>query len=166
MHESTGTESVGAVIGKIRFTDYKQPGHIVHQVVIDPQAAHRVMNGGVDPHRHFVGVFAGDLFIDFEQISVALPDCMFSQPLDCVGKIEIDAATAWANAPAFVTNFLCRARRNIARRKIAVARIFSLEIIIALVIRDLVRRFAAIFLVLWNPDAAIIAQRFRHQRQL
>ncbi len=96
------------------------------------------MNGGVNPHRHFVGVFAGDLFIDFEQISVALPDRMFSQALDCVGKIEINAATAWADAPAFVTNFLCCARRNIARRKIAVARIFSFEIIIAICLRDFV----------------------------
>ena len=109
------------------------------------------MDCGVDPHRHFVGVFAGDLFVDLEQISVAFPDRMFSQALDRVGKIEIDAATAWTNTAPFVANFLCRARRNIARRKIAVARIFSLEIIIAIGLRDFAWRPVAIFLALSEP---------------
>src|SRR6266545_2168075 len=124
------------------------------------------MNGRVDPHRHFIGVFAGDLFVDLKQIPVAFPDGMFSQALDSVGKIEIDAATAWANAPAFVTNFLCRARRNIAWRKIAVARIFSLEIIIAIGLRDFAWRPVAIFLTLRHPNASIVPQRLGHEREL
>src|SRR5207248_3572181 len=58
------------------------------------------------------------------------------------------------------------ARRNIPRRKIAVTGIFSLEIIIALVFGDFVRRFAAIFLAFGHPDASIIAERFGHESQL
>ena len=110
MHQRAGSEPVGAVIGKICFTDHKQTGHIAHQVVIDPETAHRVMDGGINSHRHFVGIFAGDLFIDFEQISVAFANRIFAQTFNCIGKIEIDAASARPNAATFVANFLRCAR--------------------------------------------------------
>ena len=74
--------------------------------------------------------------------------------------------TRIANAPAFVTNFLCRARRNISGRKIAVARIFSLEIIIAIRFRDFARRLPGVFFAPWDPDTSIVAQRLGHERQL
>src|SRR6266480_1602777 len=124
------------------------------------------MNGRVDPHRHLVGVFAGDLFVNLKQIPVAFPDHMFSQADDCVGKIEIDAATAWTNAAAFVANFFCRARRNIARRKVAVARVFSLEIIIAIGLRDFARRPVAVLLAFRYPDSSIIPQGLGHESEL
>src|SRR6266567_5752240 len=117
------------------------------------------MHCGVDPHGHFVGVFASDLFVDLKQISVTLADGMFSQALDSVGKIEIDAATTWTNAAAFVADFLCRARRNITRRKIAVGRIFSLKIIVAIRLRDFAWRPVAVLLALRNPDASVVPQR-------
>src|SRR5437763_14050136 len=107
------------------------------------------MDGGVDSHRDFVGVCASDLFVDLKQIPVAFPDGMFSQTLDSVGKIEIDAAPARTNAAAFVANLLCRARRNITRRKIPVTRIFALEIIIEICISA----FA------WRPVAVLFAFR-------
>src|SRR6266511_3939147 len=91
---------------------------------------------------------------------------MFSQPLDCVGKIEIDAAAAGSDAAAFVANFLCRARRNIARRKVAIAWIFSLEIIIAIRLVNFTGRLVAIFLTFRNPDASIIPERLGHEREL
>ena len=98
------------------------------------------MHRRINPHRRFVGIFAGDLFVDVEKISVALANRVFAETLDRVGKIEINAASARADAAAFIANFLGRARRDIARREISEARIFSLEIIIALGFRDLVRR--------------------------
>ena len=124
------------------------------------------MDGGVNPHRNIVGIFAGDLFIHFKQIPVTLPDCMFAQTLDGVGKIEIDAPAPGTDAATFVANFLCRARRNITRRKIAVTRIFSFEIIIAIGLRNFCRRFVAVFLPLRYPDASIVPQRLGHEREL
>ena len=110
MHERAGSKPVRAVIGKIGFADHKQTRHVTHQIVIDPETAHRVMDRRINSHRHFIGVFAGDFFIDFEQVSVALADCFFAQSFDRVGKVEIDTASAWADAPAFVANFLRCAR--------------------------------------------------------
>ena len=68
------------------------------------------MHGGINPHWNPVGIFAGDLFVDLEQISIAFADCFFTEPFDCFDKIEINAATARPNTPAFVANFLGRAR--------------------------------------------------------
>ena len=98
------------MIRKIRFAERKQTGHVTHQIVIHPQPAHRVMHGGVNSHRYFVGVFAGDLFVNFKQISVAFPNCVLAEAFDCVGKVEIDTASAGADTSAFIANFLGRAR--------------------------------------------------------
>ena len=166
LHESAGSEPVRAVIGKIRFADYKEPGHIAHQVVINPETAHRVVNGGVNSHRHFIGVFAGDLFVNFKQISIPFADGVFPEALNRIGKIEINAAPAGANTAAFVANFLRRARGNIARSKIAVTRIFSLEIIIAICLRDFAGHLVAIFLAFRNPHASVVPQRLGHEREL
>ena len=68
------------------------------------------MHGRIDPHRNFVGVFAGDLFVNLKKISVTLGDRILTEPFDCVGKIEINAASAGSDAAAFVANFLGRAR--------------------------------------------------------
>ena len=66
LHECAGAEPVRAVIGKIRFADHKQSGHVAHQIVINPEPAHRVMDCGINSHRNPVGVFAGDLFVNFK----------------------------------------------------------------------------------------------------
>src|SRR6266567_2828024 len=91
---------------------------------------------------------------------------MFSQALDRVGKIEINAAPAGAYTAGFVANFFRRARRNIAWREVAVARIFSLEIIIAICLTDFAGSLVAIFLAFRNPDASFVPQRLGHEREL
>ena len=106
LHQRAGSEAVGAVIGKICFTDNKQTRHVAHQVVIDPKPAHRVVDGRINPHRHLVGIFTGDLFVNFEQVSVALANHIFAQAFDRVGKIQIHAASARPNATTLVANFL------------------------------------------------------------
>ena len=106
LHKCTGPEPVRAVIRKIRFADHKQTRHIAHQIVIDPRATHRVMDCGVNSHRHLIGVFTGDLFIDFKQISVAFANRIFAKALNRVGKIEIHASSTGTDAAALIANFL------------------------------------------------------------
>ena len=110
LHQRARAEPVCAVVGKVRFADRKQPQHVAHQIVINPKAAHRVMHCGINPHRDFVGVLARNLFVNFEQISVALADRFRAKSFDCVGEIEINAAAAWPDPAAFVANFLGCAR--------------------------------------------------------
>src|ERR1039458_3074777 len=54
---------------------------------------------------------------------------------------------------------------NIARDQIAEARVAAFEIVVALFFGNLVRR-PRIALLLRDPDATIVAQRFAHQREL
>jgi hypothetical protein len=52
------------------------------------------MHRRVDAHRLLVGVFAGDLLVDVEEIAVALPDRLLAETRDRVREIEINAAAA------------------------------------------------------------------------
>ncbi len=124
------------------------------------------MDGGINAHRHFICVLARDFLVNLEQVTVALADRLLAKPLNCVRQIEINAASAGPNTASFVANFLGRTRRDVARGEIAVARILSLEIIIALRFWNFVRRFVAIFFAFRDPDPSVVAQRFRHERQL
>src|ERR1700741_2298698 len=108
LHQRTGTEPVGTVIGEIRFSGDVKSVDSAHQIVVDPQPTHRVMNGGVDSHRHFVRVLVCDSLVDVEQVAVALTNYVRTKPLDRVLEIEVDAKACLADSPALVANFLCR----------------------------------------------------------
>ncbi len=113
-----------------------------------------------------VGIVAGDLFVDVEEVPVTLANRPFTEACDRVLEIEIDAASARADAATFIAHFLRAARGNVARSEVAVARIFALEIIIAIGFRNVVRRFGAIFLPFRHPDASVVPERLRHEGQL
>src|SRR6266446_6910121 len=123
------------------------------------------MHRRINPHRRFVGVFRRNFLVDIEKISVALANGLFAQTRNSVGKIEINPASPRSDTMSFIAHFLGRARSDVARREISEAWIFSLKIIIAVRIRNIFRRFGAIFSSLWHPNASVIAQRFRHQSQ-
>ena len=74
LHQRARAEPVGAVIGEVRLAEHVQAGHVAHQVVVDPEPAHRVVDGGVDAHRDLVGVLVGDLLVHVEQVAVLLLD--------------------------------------------------------------------------------------------
>ncbi len=58
LHQRRGAEPVRAVVGEVGLAGDEQAGDRRLQVVVDPQAAHDVVHGGVDPHRHLVRVLA------------------------------------------------------------------------------------------------------------
>ena len=99
-----------------------------------------VMRRRIDAHRHLVGVFVGDLLVHLEQIAVTLADGVLAQALDGIGKVQIDAPPARADAATVVALFLGRAGGDVTRGQIAEARILALQIIIALILGDLVGR--------------------------
>ena len=116
LHERARAEPVRPVIGKVRFADDVQAGNIAHQIIVHPEPAHRVMDRGINPHRALVGIFGGDLFVNVKQVAVAFADCVFAETRDRIREIEVNAATAFADAAAFIANFLGGPRRDIARR--------------------------------------------------
>ena len=165
LHEGAGSQAVGTLVGEVGFAGDEQARDVGHQVVIDPEAAHRVVHGRVDSHRHLVGILAGDPLIDLEEVAVLLPDRVDPLPLDGVEQVEINAVSARPHAAALVADLLGGARGHVARHEVAEARVAALQEIIALVFRDVVGP-PRVALLLRDPDAAVVAQRLRHQRQL
>src|SRR5205814_4131858 len=102
LHEGARAKAIGAMIGKVRFAEDKEPRHVAHQVVIHPKAAHGVMNRRIDAHRDTISIFAGNFLIHIEEILVALAYNRFAEPLNSVGEIEINAEAAWADAVALI----------------------------------------------------------------
>ena len=51
LHQRARAEPVGAVVREVGLAEHVQPRDGAHQVVVHPQAAHRVVDGRVDPHR-------------------------------------------------------------------------------------------------------------------
>ena len=123
------------------------------------------MDGRVNPHRRLVGVFVGDLMVHVKQVAVPFAHLVFTESFDRITEIEIDAVTARANAPAFIAHLFCGAGGDVARDEIAKGGIPAFEIIIALAFRN-PSRCALVIFGLRHPDAAVVAKRLAHQRQL
>jgi hypothetical protein len=166
LHERGGTETVRAVVGEVRLAEHMQAGEVAHEVVVHPEAAHRVMHGGVDAHRLLVAVFAGDLLIHGEKIAVALGDGLLAELADGLREVEIHTATARADAASVIAGFLGRTGGNVTRGEVAEARVLALEVVIAIRFGDLRGHLAAIGLLLRHPHASVIAERLGHEREL
>ena len=142
LHERAGAQAVGAVVGEVRFADHVQAGDSGHQVVVHPQAAHGVVDGGVDAHRLLVRVFAGDALVHVEQVAVALLDDVLAEALDGIAEIEVDGEAGFADAAAFVADLLGVAGSHVARHQVAEAGIVALQVVIALGLGNLAGRRA------------------------
>src|SRR5262245_63813011 len=146
------------MIAEIGLADDEQAWQVTHQFIVHPEPAHRVMNRRVDTHRLFVGIFAGDALVHFEEIPVPLLDLLFTQSFDRIGEVQVDAASAGAYAESLVAYLFRRSRSDIAWRKISVARIFAFEVVVAVGFGNHMWRLAAIFFLFRHPDAPVVAQ--------
>ena len=90
--------------------------------------------------------------------------------LDCVGEVEVYASAGTvddgAYAASVVAGFLSRAGRDVAGSEVAEARVLSFEIVVAVFFGDVVGVLAAVFRLLGNPNASVVAERFAHEREL
>ena len=140
LHQRAGAEAVCAVVGEIGLAEHKESGDIALQIIVHPETAHGIMRRRVDAHRLSVGIFVGNLFVHLEKVAVAFAYRLLSEALDGIGKIQVDAPAARADAAAFIADLLRRAGRYVAGRKVAEARVFPLKIVVAFFFRDLVGR--------------------------
>ena len=128
------------MVGEVGFAAHEQAGDGAHQVVVHPEAAHGVVDGGVDPHRRLVRVFAGDAVVHVEEVAVALTDRGLAQAPGRVREVQIDSQAARPDAATGVAGFLGRPRRNVTRGEVAVRRILPLQVVVAVRLGDRVRR--------------------------
>jgi len=158
LHEGAGSEAVGAVVREVGFAEDVESGEVAHEVVVDPEAAHGVMDGGVDAHGDLVGVFARDLFVHLEEVAVAFLDGFAAEAFDGVREVEVDAEAAGSDAAAIVALFLGGAAGDVAWGEVAEAGVFAFEVVVAVFFRDAAGRFAAVFLAFGDPAAAVVAE--------
>src|SRR5690606_3570525 len=104
LHERAGPQTVGAVVGEVSLPQRVQPRDGGHQVVVNPQAAHGVVGGGVNAHGGLHGVFAGDFPVHGEQVPVALQDDLLAQALDGFREVQVHRVARGAHAVAVVAH--------------------------------------------------------------
>ena len=165
LHQRRRAEAVGPVVREVGLAEDEEPGDRAHEVVVHPQAAHRVVAGGVDPHRHLVRVLVGDALVHLEEVAVLLLDLGLPEAGDRVLEIEVDAESRGPDAAALVADLLGGPRGDVPRREVPEARVHALEVVVALLFRDLARR-TLVALGPGHPDPPVVAERLGHERQL
>ncbi len=165
LHERAGSQAVRALIGEVGLTEHVEPGHVAHQVVVDPESTHRVVDRRVDAHRHLVRVLVGDALVHLEEVPVALLDDVAPEALDRLREVEVHAVLLRTDAAPGVDFVLDRTRRDVTRDQVAERRVATLEEVVAVGGGDLVGG-AGVVELRRDPDPAVVAQRLRHQREL
>ena len=87
LHQRARAETVRAVVGEVRLAQHEQAGDVAHEVVVHPQAAHRVMDRRVNAHRRLVGVLVRDFLIHREQVAVTLAHLALAEALNGGGEV-------------------------------------------------------------------------------
>ena len=172
LHQGAGTESVGTVVAEVGFASGEEAGDGGLQLVVDPEAAHRVVDGGVDHHRRLVGVLVGDFLVHLEEVAVFLLDYVFAQSLDGVVEVEEDGEASAADTVAGIAALFGCAAGDVAGHEVAEGGIAALEVVVAVLFGYVVgfelagaECFGVLFL-LGDPDAAVVAEAFAHQGEL
>ena len=153
------------MVAEVRLAQGEQPGDGGLQVVVHPQPAHRVVGGGVDAHRDRVGVLAGDALVHVEQVPVAGLDRLGAEAVDGGGEVQVDAVAQRPDAATLVDDGLGVARGDVAWHQVAERGVLALQEVVAVALGDVAGR-ALLVEVGRGPDAAVVAQRLRHQGQL
>ena len=115
LHQRARSQPIRAMIREVRLTRHVQAGDGAHQVVVHPEAAHGVVHGGIDAHRHFVWILVRDALVHLEQVAVPLVDGASAEALDGVTEVEVHAVSAGTNAATLVADLLRGARCDVAR---------------------------------------------------
>ena len=172
LHEGRCTEAVGTVVGEVGLADGVKAGNGGHQVVIHPDAAHGIVYGRINHHRLLVRVHVGNLFVHLEQVAVAGLDDILAEPFDSGLEVEEYGEPRFVHAETGIATLLGGTGSHVAGNEVTERRIPAFEVVIPVLLRDFgsLFEFGAellhILLLLGYPDAAVVAERLRHERQL
>ena len=183
LHQCRSTEAVSAVVGEVAFADSEQALHAGLQFVVYPNTAHGVVDGGVNHHGvvvvhtvdgvcQFAGVHVGDFFIHIEEVAIALAHHVDAEAVDGFREVEEHGLSGVVHTKALIAAFFSGTGSHVARHEVAESRIAAFEIVVAFFFRNVATLLGAgldslrIVEVFGHPDASVVAERFRHQREL
>ena len=118
-----------------------------------------------------MGVVVRDFFVHVKQIAVLAVNPFAAHALDFIRKIQEDALAGDGHAAAVVAGFLGGAGGNVARSQVAEGGILAFQVVVPFFFGNIGRLdflltdFFCGFTGLGHPDAAAVAEGFRHQRQ-
>ena len=172
LHERRGAETVGTVVGEVSLADAEETRDRGLEFVVDPDAAHGVVDGGEDHHRSLVGVLSHDLFVHLEEVAVAFADTILAETLDGILEVEENGETSLVDTETSVAALFGGAASHVARNEVAEGWVAALEVEVAILIGDVVGSLLAsadglcVLFFLGNPDAAVVTERLRHKGEL
>ena len=147
LHKSRSTQTVCTVVREVALADGEQTCDRGHQLIIDPDATHCVVDSGVDHHRVVVshavdlvgllaGVNVGDLLVHVEEVAVALTDNVDAEAVDRLREVEEHSQTGVVHAEALVATLLSGARSHVTGNEVTEGGIAALQIVVAVFLRN------------------------------
>ena len=160
------------MVAEVGFAGSEETGDGGLQFVVDPEAAHGVVHGGIDHHRRLVGVLVGDFLVHLEEVAVFLLDDILAQSLYGFLEVEEDGEASGTDTVAGIAALFGGAAGDVAGHEVAEGGIAALEVVVAVFFGYVVgfksagaQGFGVLFL-LWHPDAAVVAEAFAHEGEL
>ena len=159
------------MVAEIGLAGGEKAGNGSLQFIVDPQAAHGVVHGGIDHHGILIGIHIDNLLVHLEEVAVFLLHDVASETFDGIGEVEVDGQARGAYAVAGVAALLGGTAGHVARHQVAEGGISALEVVVALLFgyingTQLTRTYSlGILLLLGHPDTAVVTQRLAHQRE-
>ena len=161
LHQSRCTQTVGTVVREVTFADGKQTLDSGHQFVVYPDAAHRIVDGGINHHRVLVRRYVRDFLVHVKQIAVALCHHILAQTVDSLGEVQEYGQACVVHTITLVATFLGGTAGHVARHQVTEGRITALQVIVAVFFGDVLAlqraflQLLGVFQFLGHPDAAV-----------
>ena len=165
LHKSRSAEAVCTVVGEVGFTENEAARNRGHQIVVNPEAAHGVVDGREDTHRDLVRVFVGNLFVHLEEVAVLGRHACNAHALNSVGEVEVHGLLGVTHAETCVADLLGVTGCHVTGHEVTEARVLFFEVVVTVFFRNLVRA-ASVASLARNPNTAVVTERFAHQGEL
>ena len=106
LHQRRCTQAVRTVIVEVSLTDSEQTRNRSHQLIINPQTTHRVVQCRIDHHWCLIRIIVGNLLVHIEQVTIFLLNYLFTQAVDGVREIQEDSQTCVVHTVTSVATLL------------------------------------------------------------
>ena len=163
------------MVGEVALTDGEETRNGGLQLIVNPDTTHGIVDSGIDHHglvilhaidlvRYIAREYVGNLLIHLEEVAVALHDDVETEAVDRLREVEEHSQTGVVDTEALIATLLSSTRSHITGNEVTEGRIAALQIVVAILLRNLPTLFGTclqslgIFQLLRNPDTAVVTQ--------
>ncbi len=125
------------MVREVGLTDGVKSRNGCLKIVVNPDAAHCVVDGRIDHHRLLPRAYIIDLEVHVEEVAVTLLYPLMTETLDGVREIEEHGETGLVDTESSVTSLLGRTGSHVTRNEVTERRVTALEIVVTILLRNL-----------------------------